>query len=89
MHHCPLVLYPKGPQSNDRANVKGRSVEMQLLTRFAPAAAHGIAHAASLRSANPLVAGLSHSYKATTNGAAKRTAWYSAFGAAATGSPIS
>ena len=62
---------------------------MQLFTRFAPAATHRVANAASLRAAKPLVALPSHSYKATANRAAKRTAWYSAFGAAATWSPIS
>jgi hypothetical protein len=79
LHHCPLVLYSKAPQSNDCVNEKGRVAKMALFTHFTKATASGVANVASP----------SHSYMATANRAAKRTAWYSAFGAAATWSLIS
>lgn len=58
---------------------------MQLFTHFVKAAMNGAVSAASML---PLAAQHSHSYKATANRASKRTAWYSAFGAAATWSLI-
>jgi len=58
---------------------------MQLFTHFVTTATNGTA--VSLRPANP-IALASHSYKAIANRASKRTAWYSAFGAAATWSLI-
>jgi hypothetical protein len=58
---------------------------MQLLTHFVAAASNG---AASMLPANHRVASPSHSYAATANDGAKRTAWYSTFGTTATWSFI-
>ncbi|HEX7405913.1 MAG TPA: hypothetical protein VF307_08325 [Candidatus Nanopelagicaceae bacterium] len=58
---------------------------MQLLTHFVTE--DGAVGAMSLLPSRP-IAPANHSYKATANRASKRTAWYSAFGAAATWSPI-
>jgi hypothetical protein len=62
---------------------------MQSFTHFAKAASNGAASASLMCSANHLVTSPSHPYQATANRASKRTAWYSAFGAAATWSLIS
>jgi hypothetical protein len=68
--------------------VEGQGAKMQFFTHFVKAAENSAASATSMLPAGHVIASPSHSYQATANRAAKRTAWYSAFGAAATWSLI-